>query len=109
MVYRNQAITEVTLLPPLDQDKDSTVLVSPDLGGTAVMVSPDVAKGLTSDRDFGLVSVKLVVQGRLKYKAAVFKSPWYGLTVSCDLIVGVKKGKSGQVPLLGSGYCSVHA
>ncbi|CAA7410794.1 unnamed protein product [Spirodela intermedia] len=108
VVYREQAITPVTPLPPLNQEKDSTVMVSPVLGGADVPVSPEVMRGLATDRAYGLVAVRLVVQGRVKYKAGPFKSPWYGLFVKCDLLVGVKKGKLGQVPLLGAGYCSVH-
>lgn len=107
VVYRGQAITPTSQLPPLYQEKDSTVMVSTVLGGGPVPVSEEVAAGLAVDRAYGLVPVRLVVLGKIKYKAGPFRSPWYSLYVKCDLLVGVKKARYGQVPLLGATDCSV--
>uniref|UniRef100_A0A1D1Z9U9 Putative syntaxin-24 n=1 Tax=Anthurium amnicola TaxID=1678845 RepID=A0A1D1Z9U9_9ARAE len=109
VMYRGQAITPTVPLPPLFQEKDSTVAVSPVLGGgVLVPVSAEVARGLSADQGYGLVPVRLVVLGRLKYKAGPFRSAWDGFFVRCDLLVGVKKGSQGQVPLLGAADCSVN-
>lgn len=101
VAYRDQAITPQVQLPPLFQEKDSTVAVSPVLGGDAVPVSEDVATGLMTDENFGVVGMRLVVMGRLKYKTGAFHSGWNGMYVRCDMLIGIKKGVAGQVPLLG--------
>lgn len=106
-VYRNQPITPPAPLPPLYQDEDSTVAMSPVLGGAFVPVSAEVAGGLVTDQAYGAVGLRLVVMGRVKYKAGPFRSAWTRMFVRCDLLVGLKKGMYGQVPLLGSADCSV--
>ncbi|KAJ6822232.1 NDR1/HIN1-like protein 1 [Iris pallida] len=99
--YRDQAITPPVPLPPLFQEKDSNLAVSPVLGGEAVPVSTEVAAGLMTDEAYGVVGMRLVMLGRLRYKSGPFRSEWYGMYVRCDMLVGLKKGVSGQVPLLG--------
>lgn len=101
VLYRDQAITPPVDLPPLFQEEDSTVAVSPVLGGQVVPVSAEVAAGLMTDENYGVLGMRLVMLGRLKYKSGPFKSQWYGLYVRCDLLLGIKKGVAGQVPLLG--------
>ncbi|OAY74656.1 Protein YLS9 [Ananas comosus] len=89
-------------------DSDSSVAVSPVLGGgPAVAVSADVAAGLATDEAYGVVALRLVVLGRAKFKSGPFHSGWYGLYVRCDVLVGVRKGVAGQVPLLGNPDCHV--
>ncbi|XXG66932.1 hypothetical protein AAC387_Pa06g0391 [Persea americana] len=105
--YRNQAITTPVSLPVLFQEPESTVAVSPMLGGDLVPVSQEVSNGLVTDRAYGVVPLRLVLLGRLKWKAGPFWSGHYGIYVKCDMFVGVKKGVSGQAPLLGSPECKV--
>ncbi|KAL8098140.1 NDR1/HIN1-like protein 12 [Apium graveolens] len=106
VTYKNQMITPHLTLPPLHQRKDSTVLMSPILGGVAVPVSLDVANDILMDMEgYGLVQLRLVLQGRIKYKAAGgIKTSHYDLYVSCDMLLGLKKGMVGQVPLLNSNH-----
>lgn len=112
--YKNQAITPPMMLPPLYHDKDSTVALSPVLGGGtggagggSVPVSPEVANGLLADQDYGVVALKLVLLGKLRWKAGAIKTGWYGIYVKCDMLVGMKRGVVGEVPLLGSPVCHV--
>ncbi|KAF8413407.1 hypothetical protein HHK36_001389 [Tetracentron sinense] len=105
--YRNQAITPMAVLPPLYHKKHSTVALSPIVGGGLVPVSLEVANGLVMEEDCGVVGLRLVLYGRLRWKAGAFKSRGYGVYVKCDMLVGLKKGFVGQVPLLGSPNCSV--
>ncbi|XP_027352870.1 NDR1/HIN1-like protein 12 [Abrus precatorius] len=105
--YRNQAITPQVLLPPLHQEKHSTVSVSPVIGGTAVPVSVEVSNGLMVDEAYGVVGLKLIFEGRVRWKAGAIKTAHYGLYVKCDLLMGFKKGFMGQAPLLGAQPCDV--
>ncbi|XP_043689273.1 NDR1/HIN1-like protein 1 [Telopea speciosissima] len=105
--YRNQEITLPTVLPPLFHERHSTVALSPILGGGAVPVSMEVENGLVMDEAYGVVGLRLVVLGRLRWKAGPFRSGHYGVYVKCDMLVGLKKGFVGQVPLLGSPDCIV--
>lgn len=101
VTYKDQAITPPVQLPSLFQEEDSSVAVSPVIGGEVVPVSADVAAGLMTDENYGVVSMRLVLLGRLKYKSGPFKSQWYAMYVRCDMLLGIKKGVAGQVPLLG--------
>ncbi|RDX82919.1 NDR1/HIN1-like protein 1, partial [Mucuna pruriens] len=105
--YRNQAITPQVLLPPLYQEKHSSVSVSPVVGGTEVPVSVEVSNGLVVDEAYGVVALKLIFEGRVRWKAGAIKTAHYGLYVKCDLFMGFKKGLMGQVPLLGVTTCDV--
>lgn len=70
-------------------------------------VSPDVSNGLVMDETYGAVGVKLAFLGRLRWKTGDIKSAHYWLYVKCDLLLGLKKGVVGQVPILGSPVCEV--
>ncbi|OVA04689.1 Late embryogenesis abundant protein [Macleaya cordata] len=107
--YRNQAITPPVMLPNLFHEKKSTVALSPILGGggVAVPVSMEVVNGLVMDEAYGVVGLRLVLMGRLRWKAGAIKTGKYGVVVKCDMLVGFKKGFLGQVPLLGSPECDV--
>ncbi|KAJ4981098.1 hypothetical protein NE237_031935 [Protea cynaroides] len=105
--YHNQAITPAVELPPLFQEQHSTVVVSPILGGDDLSVSPDTTNGLQVDQSYGVVALRLVLLGELRWKAGVFRSRRYVIYVKCEMFVGFKKGCFGQVPLLGSPYCRV--
>ncbi|XP_050249539.1 NDR1/HIN1-like protein 12 [Quercus robur] len=100
--YKNVPITPLVMLPPLYHRKHSTVAVSPVVGGTAVPVSLDVANGLVMDTAYGVVGLRLVFFGRLRWKAGAIKTEHYRVYVKCDVLVGLKKGFVGQVPLLGA-------
>ncbi|PIN13342.1 hypothetical protein CDL12_14047 [Handroanthus impetiginosus] len=105
--YRNQVITPPTMLPPLFHETKSTVALSPVVGGSTVPVSADVGNGLLMDEAYGVVGLRLVLTGKLRYKAGAIKTGRYGIHVKCDLFVGLKKGFVGQLPLLGSPSCNV--
>lgn len=101
--YKNQMITPPMMLPPLHHDKDSTVAMSPVLGGVPVPVALELANGLVTDMEgYGIVELRLVLQGRLRWKAGPIKTGHYDMYVKCDMLLGLKKGVVGQVPLLGS-------
>ncbi|KAK7285724.1 hypothetical protein RJT34_20503 [Clitoria ternatea] len=105
--YRNQAITPQVVLPPLHQHKHSTVSLAPVMGGTPVPVSVEVSSGLVVDEAYGVVGLKLIFQGRVKWKAGAIKTAHYGLFVNCDILMGLKKGYVGRVPLLAPSACDV--
>lgn len=105
--YRNEPITPQVMLPPFYHRKHSTVAVSPVVGGTPVPVSLDVVNALVTDETYGVVGLRLVFFGRLRWKAGAIKTRHYGVYVKCDVLVGLKKGFVGQVPLLGTPGCKV--
>ncbi|KAF8044008.1 hypothetical protein BT93_A2095 [Corymbia citriodora subsp. variegata] len=105
--YRNQVITPPASLPFLFQESRSTVEMSPVLGGAPVPVAADVGNGLAVDEAYGVVGLRVVVMGRLRYKAGAIRTGHYGFYVGCDVMVGLKKGFEGQVPLLASPPCKV--
>ncbi|XP_043717140.1 NDR1/HIN1-like protein 12 [Telopea speciosissima] len=105
--YRNQEITPPTVLTPLFQERHSTVALSPILGGRAVPVSMEVVNGLVMDEGYGVVGLRLVVLGRLRWKAGPFWSGHHRVYVKCGMLVGLKKGFVGQVPLFRSSDCRV--
>ncbi|KAI3449311.1 hypothetical protein Pfo_005976 [Paulownia fortunei] len=105
--YKNQAITPPVILPPLFHETKSTVALSPVLGGITVPVAGEVVNELVMDEAYGVVGLRLVLRGKLRYKAGAIRSGRYGIYVRCDLLVGLKKGFVGQLPLLGSPACTV--
>ncbi|XP_039125916.1 NDR1/HIN1-like protein 1 [Dioscorea cayenensis subsp. rotundata] len=108
VTYRNQAITQPVSLPMLFQEKQGEVALSPVMGSfTPVPVSGDVVTGLMSDEGYGVVGLRLVIIGKLRYKSGPFRSVWYGFFVRCDVLIGLRKGCSGQVPILGAPECDV--
>ncbi|XP_050387397.1 NDR1/HIN1-like protein 1 [Argentina anserina] len=109
VAYRNQAITQQVMLPPLAHRRRSSVAVSPVLGGVPVPVSAEVVNGLMMDEAYGVVRLRVVVVGRLRWKITGLdiRTGHYGIYVKCDVLVGLKKGFVGQVPLLGTPACKV--
>ncbi|KAI3717291.1 hypothetical protein L1987_68824 [Smallanthus sonchifolius] len=100
--YEYLAITPPLMLPPLNHDTDSTVVMSP-----IWPVSPVVVNGLVSD-DVGVVSLRLVLTGKLRWKVGnILKTRRKGVYVGCDVLVGLKRGILGQVPLVRSSVCGV--
>ncbi|XP_073012102.1 NDR1/HIN1-like protein 1 [Typha latifolia] len=108
VTYHDEPITPPVGIPPLYQERASSVSVSPVLGSGFVPVSPGVVLALETDRAYGVASMRVVVLGRVKYKSGPFRSRWYGLYVTCDALVGVKKGLAGPAPLLGEPQCKVN-
>ncbi|KAG4937988.1 hypothetical protein AAZX31_16G016400 [Glycine max] len=106
--YRNQPVTPHVMLPPLFIEKNSAVSLSPEIGGVAVPVSEDLTNGLAMDENYGVVGVKLVLSGRLRWRAGDINSAHYGFYVKCDVLMGLRKGFVGQVPLLGAPVCDVN-
>lgn len=107
VAYRNEAITPQLPLRPLFQEHGSTVATVATVGGAAVPVSQASAAGLAGERAYGVVGLRLVLLGRLRWKAGAIRSGRYGLYVKCDLMVGVKRGHERQAPLLGNPDCNV--
>ncbi|KAJ3687485.1 hypothetical protein LUZ61_016649 [Rhynchospora tenuis] len=107
VTYHNAPITAPMLLPPLIQDKDTSVAISPVLGGPAVPVSPDVVEGLAVDRSFGVVPLRLIAVGRIRYNPGPFRGRWSSLYVRCNMLVAARTGVAGPVPLLANSDCSV--
>ncbi|XP_057805863.1 NDR1/HIN1-like protein 12 [Salvia miltiorrhiza] len=106
--YRNRAITPPAALPPLFQETRSTVALSPLLGGAPVPVEAELANALAMDEAYGVVGLRLVLTGKVRYKAGAVGGGRHGVYVACDLLVSLKKGFVGQLPLLGSPPCKVH-
>ncbi|ERM96616.1 hypothetical protein AMTRI_Chr09g36970 [Amborella trichopoda] len=107
VVYRNQAITAPVGLPPLHQERKSSVAFAPVLEGNGVPVSGEVVSGLEGDEAYGAVAMRLVFQGRMRYRGGFWKSAWYGIYVKCEVLMGVRRDVAGQVPVLGAPGCSV--
>lgn len=106
--YKNFAITAPVALPPLFQESKSTVALSPLLGGGPVAVeAAELGNALAMDEAYGVVGLSLVLNGKLRYKAGAIRSRRYGIYVRCDLLLGLKKGFVGHLPLLGSPPCKV--
>ncbi|GMH00365.1 hypothetical protein Nepgr_002204 [Nepenthes gracilis] len=106
--YRDQAITPPVQLPPLVQERHSTVFLSPVVGGGMIPVSAEVMEGVAADVGYGAMGLSLVMVGRMRYKAGAIRTGFHGVSVVCDLLVGLKTGNDWQVlPLLGNPDCSV--
>lgn len=105
--YRNQQITPAVDLPPLYQETESTVALIPLLGSETVPASAEVVNGLMMDEASGVVALRVVLLGKLRWKAGAIKTVKYGVYVKCDVWVGLKKGAVGPVPLLGAPPCKV--
>ncbi|GFQ00547.1 hypothetical protein PHJA_002198600, partial [Phtheirospermum japonicum] len=105
---RTRAITPPVILPPLFHETKSTVALSPVIGGAAVPAAAELVNELVTEEGYGVVGLRLVLTGRLRYRAAWIRlGGQRGVYVRCDLLVGVKNGFVGQLPLLGSQPCSV--
>ncbi|KAE8785352.1 protein YLS9-like [Hordeum vulgare] len=117
VVYRGEAITAPAEMPPLVQDPDSAVVVAPvigDGGATPVPVSPETAAALANDVTYGVVSLRVVLLGRVRFVSGPFRSGWRSMYARCDLLVGVRKGPGGvgasgvpEAPLFGNPSCNV--
>ncbi|XP_022769762.1 NDR1/HIN1-like protein 12 [Durio zibethinus] len=105
--YRNQQITPPVDLLPLYHETKSTVVLSPVLGSETVPASAEVVNGLMMDEAYGVVVLRVVMLGKLRWKTGAIKTGKYGIYVKCDVWVGLKKGVVGQVPLLGAPPCKV--
>ncbi|KAK8554590.1 hypothetical protein V6N13_093570 [Hibiscus sabdariffa] len=81
--------------------------MSPVLGSGMVPASAEVVNGLMIDETYGVVAMKVVLLGKLRWKAGAIKTLKYGFYVRCDVWVGLKKGVAGPVPLLGAPPCKV--
>lgn len=108
VAYKNQAITPPVILPPLYQDAKSTVALSPLIGGAPLPVEAELGNALAMDEAYGVVGLRLVLTGKLRYKGGAFRSHHYGIYVTCDSLVSLRNGFVGQLPLLGTPSCKVY-
>ncbi|XP_047973617.1 NDR1/HIN1-like protein 26 [Salvia hispanica] len=106
--YRGRAITPAASLPPLLQEPRSTVALSPLLGGAAVPVEAELANALAMDEAYGVVELRLVMAGKMRYKAGALRSRRRGVSIACDLLISLKNGFVGKLTLLGSPPCKVY-
>ncbi|KAL6631087.1 hypothetical protein ACP70R_028427 [Stipagrostis hirtigluma subsp. patula] len=117
VAYRGEAVTAPAAMPPLAQDPDTAVEVAPVLGGgvaAPVPVSPDTAAALAADAAYGVLALRVVVLGRVRFVSGPFRSGWHSMYARCDMLVGVRKVGDGGVaggeagaPLLSSPSCNV--
>lgn len=117
--YRGEPLTPATPMPPLAQDAGTAVEVAPVLGGGVaappVPVSPDAAAALAADVAYGVLALRVVVLGRVRFVSGPFHRGWHSMYARCDLLLGVRKavGNNGagggpqQAPLLGDPACNV--
>uniref|UniRef100_A0ACD5TAG6 Uncharacterized protein n=1 Tax=Avena sativa TaxID=4498 RepID=A0ACD5TAG6_AVESA len=114
VVYRGEAITAPAEMPPLVQDPDSAVVVAPVIGGAPVPVSPDTAAALANEVSYGVVSLRVVLLGRVRFVSGPFRRGWRSMYARCDLLVGIRNKGPGvgaarvpEAPLLGNPSCDV--
>ncbi|KFK30720.1 hypothetical protein AALP_AA6G018700 [Arabis alpina] len=107
VTYKDQIITPPLSLPPLRLGHKSTVVIAPVLGGEGVPVSPEVANGLKNDEAYGAVLMRVVVLGKLRWKAGAIKTGRYGFYATCDVWLRFNPSTNGQVPLLAPSKCKV--
>lgn len=81
--------------------------MSPVMGGSPVPVTAEAAAALAAEEGYGVVGMRVVIGGRVRWKGGVIKSGHYGMHVKCDVMIGIKKGFVGQVPLLANPPCLV--
>ena len=106
--YRGQQITMVSPLPSFYEGHRGVFVLSPFVAGNVVPVSRDVFNGLSADQAYGLVEMRLVMRGRVRWKVGTWKSAHYHLHVQCDVLMGLREGSGGgQIPLLGGHRCGV--
>ncbi|CAH8273538.1 unnamed protein product [Arabidopsis lyrata] len=74
VTYKDQIITPPLPLPPLRLGHKSTVVIAPVMGGNGIPVSPEVANGLKNDEAYGVVLMRVVILGRLRWKAGAIKT-----------------------------------
>ncbi|KAI4377007.1 hypothetical protein MLD38_014705 [Melastoma candidum] len=110
VTYKDQPLTRAVGMPPLTLGKHEAVTMSPVMGGgVPVEAAETVINGLEMDEEYGVVGLRVVVVGRLRWKAGVFWSRHRRLSVRCDVLMGLKKGLVGRVPLLATPPCKVDA
>ncbi|KAL6985878.1 hypothetical protein U1Q18_019250 [Sarracenia purpurea var. burkii] len=109
VLYHDQMITQTVMLPPLFQEKHSTVQLAPILGGGgAVPVSPAASYGLGMDEAYGVVGLTLILLGKLRWKAGAITTAHYGIYVGCDVLLRLSQGCVGEVPFVAPPVCKVH-
>lgn len=107
VTYHNQMITAAMPLPPFYHEKHTSVQMAPVLGGTGIPVSQDVLYRLGMDEAIGVVPMRLVILGRLKWKAGAITSAHYHVYVNCDVLLRLNNGFVGQVALVSAPPCKV--
>ncbi|KAI4380850.1 hypothetical protein MLD38_006991 [Melastoma candidum] len=110
VTYKNHPLTMPVGMPPLTLGKHEAVTMSPVMGGVVpVEAEEEVVNGLEMDEGYGMVGLRVVLAGMLRWKAGVFWSRHRRLSVRCDVLMGLKKGLVGRVPLLATPPCKVDA
>ncbi|CAH8262378.1 unnamed protein product [Arabidopsis lyrata] len=77
--------------------RKSTVVIALVIGGNGIPVSPEVANGLKNDEAYGVVLMRVVILGRLRWKAGAIKTGRYGFYARCDVWLRFNPSPNGQV------------
>ncbi|CAI0544058.1 unnamed protein product [Linum tenue] len=83
--YRNQQITNSTVLPQSYLGTKDMTVWSPFLSGVDVAISPNWVEGVRLDVEAGDVIVDVKVYGRLRWKVGSWLSGTYHLAVNCPV------------------------
>ncbi|XP_054814458.1 NDR1/HIN1-like protein 1 [Prosopis cineraria] len=87
VTYRDQQVSLTVLLPPAYQDHHDITFWSPYLYGISVTVPPYAVDALQQDKNAGAVMLKVVVEGRVKWKVGSWVSGTYHLHVNCPAYI----------------------
>lgn len=106
--YLGQQITGECPLPPFYQDHNDINVLAPILNGNAVPLATFVCEHLNYERQNGLLSLTLKMDGRVRWKVGTWTSGHYHLNVNCWAILGMNNNDiGGHVPLQPGTKCHV--
>jgi len=98
--YLGQQITPQYPLPPFYQDDQDLNVLTPLLCGNSIPLAPVVCQQLNYDRQNGLLSLSLRIEGTIRWKVGTWTSGHYHLNANCWAILGLSNdGIGDQVPL----------
>nr|ABK22753.1 unknown [Picea sitchensis] len=106
--YLGQQITDEYRLPHFYQDDNDFNVLNPVLCGNSVPLAAVVCEHLNSERQNGLLSLSLRMDGRIRWKVGTWTSGHYHLNVNCWTISGMGNNDfGGQVPIQQDTRCHV--
>jgi hypothetical protein len=106
--YLGQQITAECPLPPFYQDDNNINVLAPILSGNSVPLATVVCENLNNERQNGLLSVSLRMDGRIRWKVGTWTSGHYHLNVVCEAIMEMSNSSiGGQVSLQPGTRCHV--
>jgi hypothetical protein len=106
--YMGQQITAECPLPPFYQDNNAIDGLTPILYGNSVPLAAVLCEQLNYERQNGLLSLSLRMEGTIRWKVGSWTSGCYHLNVYCWAMLGISNnGIGGQVPLQAGTRCHV--